>query len=101
MKEMMHACTSIHSHKPRNNLSGSEIYGGIHVFSHIRQLVDLQLYVVRVPVVDFILAQQFPNKAHKESSKLNTLHTYIPRCIYFRIIATRQIYPQLSTFINI
>jgi hypothetical protein len=36
MKEMMHACTSIHSHKPRNNLSGSEIYGGIHVFSHIR-----------------------------------------------------------------
>jgi hypothetical protein len=30
------ACTSIHSHKPTNNLSASGIYGGIHMFSHIR-----------------------------------------------------------------
>jgi hypothetical protein len=30
------ACTSICSHKPRNNLSAIGIYGGIHTFSHIQ-----------------------------------------------------------------
>jgi hypothetical protein len=69
------------------------------MLSHIGKTIGLQRCIVSVPIENFILAQQFPNKAYKVSSKLNTFHIYIPLCKYFSITATRQIYPQLSTLI--
>jgi hypothetical protein len=52
--------------------------GGIHTLSHIGETIGLQRYVVSVPTENFILAQQFPNKACKVNGKLNTFHIYIP-----------------------
>jgi hypothetical protein len=37
---------------------------------------------------------------HARKTVTKYFHTYIPRCIYFGITATQQIYPQLSTPID-
>jgi hypothetical protein len=66
--------------------------GGLHTRYHIGKTIGLLVYAVSVPVENYILAQQFPTKACKVSSKLNTFHINIHRCIYFSITATRQIY---------
>jgi hypothetical protein len=58
------------------------------MLSHIDETIGLLVCAVSVPADDSIAAQQFPNKARKVSSKLNTFYIHIPRRIYFSITTT-------------